>query len=357
MKAQFAKRMAAVLCAALLCAACLCAQPRAALAAADYTMDFSEDAFVSWSGKSVNYSTADASGTGWSWAHASKTLTLSGLSFETTYRAALILPAGATLVLAAGTSSTVTSTFPGTGGVQSHGIVGQGALTITGDGSLTATGGMHSDNPRMGISYGLVSVGDLTVSGNARVVCVGRTGGGSIGIAFEGDVTVKDNASVTAQGGLATDSASTGSLGMFDGGPGASVIVSGNASLRATGGHEASSQHSVGIYANNGVRATGGTVIVTGEQEAVVYNFDMSGYTTDYYWRTSPTGAYTASATQGYTHTNGSTYVEIRSNAINPPVSPKTGDGAPLALWAGLCLLAGAGTIAVFARRRRRNAA
>lgn len=51
------KRIAAMLASAmLLCTLCIAAAPRAALAAADYAMDFSQNSPVDWNGKPVDYS-------------------------------------------------------------------------------------------------------------------------------------------------------------------------------------------------------------------------------------------------------------------------------------------------------------
>lgn len=157
------KRSAAMLlCVLAVGVLCVTALPKSAKAAADYTMDFSQDAMISWNGNMVNYTTTDDNGTGWSWTHANKTLTLNGLQFITTAAVAMKLPTGATIVLPAGSSNSVTSTFQGDTHIKaSCGLWCEGVLTVSGGGPLTATAGSNAS--QLDTSTGVEAYSGITL--------------------------------------------------------------------------------------------------------------------------------------------------------------------------------------------------
>ena len=287
--------------------------PTVALAAEAATADFSADPTTALALLNA-HKTENAENSKWD--STTNTLTLNGVDFTTTAAIAVKLPAGSTIVLAEGTTNTITG--GDSASEKCYGIYAEGSLTISGSGTLNVTGGNTEGenddsigiyaNSAMTISCGTVKAygGDatgqygyscgidatngLSISGTATVtatggtagrysygICVDNTGssltisggtvyaegGGTSGASSFGlhgsVVTISGDADVTAKGGTAANSSSYGLSSEVK------VTISGTAKVKATGG-EATNGNSYGIYnmSNfNDIKISGDTTRVT----------------------------------------------------------------------------------------------
>ena len=100
--------------------------PTTALAAESQTADFTSG---DGSAALALLNAAKTGAVNSEWNNTTKTLTLNGVNFTSTAATAVKLPAGAKIVLADGTTNTITSTYSGT--ENSYGIETTGNLTIT----------------------------------------------------------------------------------------------------------------------------------------------------------------------------------------------------------------------------------
>ena len=196
------------------------------------------------------------------WDPDTKTLTLNGVNFTATAATAVKLPANTTIVLANGTTNTITGGDSDSS--TCFGIFGVGSLIIQGTGTLNVTAGDAENN----ISYGIYAGEKVTISGTADVTAEGGEGGSSFGIWAEYDATI--SGTVTAEGGTATDQCSVGIYANYE------MTISGG-EVKATGGTVSVSM-STGAYSYgiNGkivtisdgtVEATGGTASGTGASD------------------------------------------------------------------------------------------
>ena len=155
---------------------------------------------------------ADSSGSygsgSWSWVQSTKTLILTDITFTTSNRFALELPADATIVLN-GTNS-IASTFSGAS--STSGIYTNGNLTINGSGSLSAAGGIVTGGyAAAGI---FVATGTLTIESgtvNATGFDAGidaRSGliinGGTVSATGDYGIVVEQQSSLSLTGGTFT---------------------------------------------------------------------------------------------------------------------------------------------------------
>ena len=241
-------------------------------------------------------------------------LTLNGVNFVTTAATAVKLPAGATIVLADGTTNTIKS--DNSSADECYGIYGVGGLTIQGGtkgtGTLNVTGGSPSASRR---SFGIYSYGDVTISGGTVEAVAGNAvTTDSYGIcSYNGrvNISVTDGgaAHVIAKGGDVTNpgqySRSCGIFG-YNG-----VTISGG-TVEATGGN---SSPSYGIFCMvNDITISGGTVKAEADDEsgtASALNKQPMLPITGYSWRTSDSGDY---YDPDYNWDENHTYLEIKSN-------------------------------------------
>jgi len=300
---------------------------------------------------------------GWQWyydgdvdlGYTGPTLVLDDLDLSTADAIALKVPSDTTIVLASGSANTVVSAFAGSD--DTYGILCEGHLSISGGGSLTARGGTvtgESTHYSCGITTGAAS-SILTVSGGATVTASGGgtgtapTKGLSVGILSR---VVVNGGNVTGNGGHANGLDSVGIIGRGST-DSPQITVNGGALTGNGGSSEYDSIGIAGLLAINGGTATatggdgsngsygiqnlntaditvsGGTVIAqanggkaldTDSQPESNANIDISGYAGGYRWRTTSTGAYTASTTDSLDY-GGQPYLEITIPAsdITPP--------------------------------------
>ncbi len=279
------------------------------------------------------------------WDSTNKILTLNGVDFSTTNQIAVQLPGGSTIVLAEGTTNTITRVDSVDSENQhsfSYGIFAEGDLTITGSGQLTVTGGTvtAAENDSMGIyasystkiipgnitikggtvtatggaankmSYGIYAIGNADISGGNVFAGGGEAGVNSCGISSHNNIEISGG-TVTATGGEAgVDSCGIASR--------YNIEISGG-TVTATGGQ---ADESCGIYSvNNNVTISGGhvtarTLTTTAATKSALNKApNLSGYTvgedTVYYWRTSTEAPFTASTETPYTHDPAPTYAEF----------------------------------------------
>ncbi|MGN0714019.1 MAG: hypothetical protein ACI4LJ_09555 [Anaerovoracaceae bacterium] len=210
------------------------------------------------------------------WDSSNNTLTLNGVNFTTTAAIAVKLPKGAKIVLAAGTTNTITGGDLAIGvsyWVECYGVYAEDGLTIEGTGKLTVTGGNATGSHENAISYGIyaksgeVSITGGTVEANGGTVTVtGNQTTISCGIGASENVTISSGV-VTAIGGTvtSTDGNATGiSHGIFS----KNVSISSPAIVIAKGG--TTNNQSYGIYAVEGVTISG-AVEATGDTVSSLY--------------------------------------------------------------------------------------
>ena len=182
--------------------------PAAALAAgpATATADFTNETKAAAALALLNtYKTGAADST---WNSDTKTLTLNGVNFTTSAAIAMKLPAGATIVLADGTTNTIKG-----GSLSNHcyGIYANNSLTISGAGTLNVTGG---NTGSLYDSYGIYTDdGDIHITGGTVNATGGTAGTDSYGIFLKGS-----SGSVNISGGIVTATGGTAhrySYGIF----------------------------------------------------------------------------------------------------------------------------------------------
>jgi|GEM_PF-2595074 len=203
---------------------------------------------------------------GWSWNATTNTLTLSGLYLDTIDRNAITIPDGAIVTLAAGTTSTVKSSFngtePSTAALFSDEAVGGTGITIGGSGTLNAYAGVSTQYD----SVAICGTSGVTIEGTPTINACGGgdtttpDGTNSVGISSpEGNVLIKGG-TVTATGGVSdTDSNNKASAGINAGG---TLTIQGG-TVTAAGGNTAGRANSVGLLSARGTTISGGTVKAT----------------------------------------------------------------------------------------------
>ena len=164
------------------------------------------------------------------------TLTLNGVNFTTTTETAVILPAGAKIVLAEGTTNTIASSADNA--YMSYGIYAADGLTIEGSGTLIVRSAKATTTTDSN-SYGIYADdGDITISGGT----IEATGG---------------EASFCSSGIYASDANDPN---------GGNITISGGA-VNATGGKSYATGYSSGISGRN-VTISDGTVTAKGGQSS-----------------------------------------------------------------------------------------
>ncbi|MCL1904950.1 MAG: putative Ig domain-containing protein, partial [Methanomassiliicoccaceae archaeon] len=325
-----------------------------------------------------DFRTVDANGSGsygvgsWSWVQSSKTLTLTNFTYTTSASIAVRLKPGTTIVLS-GTNK-ITGGDSSTGGVRGIACTGEnGNITISGfaGSSLDVTSG-NSTAPQYGSSHAiyaegtiniidhakvnaksgtapqsssgiqagsLLSVANITISGNADVTATGGTASDSYGISSRDNIIINGNATVTATGGNTASGGTSSGINSEE-----SITIGGDATVTAQGGSSPngrgiSSDGPITINGNAVVEANGGAamgyginssgsitiggsaqVTASGNTRAINKDYTVpSGYT--YYVNTSP-GPSTASLTgNGSTTVIGITHLYAKIIAV-PPVAP-----------------------------------
>lgn len=200
-------------------------------------------------------------GQNWDWNGDTKTLTLSGSNLSTASPTGIILPTGASIVLAEGTDNFIESTQ--TSGNSSHGIYATNGLNISGGGNLTVTGGATYNYS----SYGVYSGGDLTISGGRVTASGGMVNGHShysYGLNIVGKLTI-DSGTVTFSGGsysyIYAANNSGGSFRIYGRGINGDDLIMNGGILNAHGG--TSTNASRGINYSWAVKLLGGTTLIT----------------------------------------------------------------------------------------------
>ena len=191
-----------------------------------------------------------------------KGATITSTGSEDSYYGAAIA-AEENLTIEVTEDSTVTG--PDNDSGASYGINSIGTLTVTGSGTLIATGGTATND----ISYGVSVRGPVTVAEGGTLTATGGTAAGNLfgnpGVYAGGAVTVAEGGTLNATGGTATGEHSP-SYGIF------ATTVTVNGTLTATGG-ESTYSESCGICVptNNGLVtvAEGCTLIATGNTQAI----------------------------------------------------------------------------------------
>lgn len=249
-------------------------------------------------------------GSGASWNGTTKTLTLNGVNFTTEAATAVKLPNGAKIVLAEGTTNTITggnSASEDCYGIKvlydtTYGTLGD--LTIQGPGTLNVTSGTTSRTAcySFGISAAAVTIKSGTViakGGTAQMTEDSMSGGiyGSNYITIEGGI-------VEATGGAAWRSCgfSIGALG--------NMYISGG-TVTATGG-TSTENGSYGIHTAYSayVSITDGSLIAKAGSapSARALNWAPNTLPAIYWWRSSDSGQYKKGS---FNRGDVSTYVEI----------------------------------------------
>ena len=214
------------------------------------------------------------------WDGDTKTLTLKGVNFTTTATTALMLPDGATIVLADGTHNSITgggAEVNETGGYQAkisvYGIYAEGALTIRGSGGLNVKSGKHTNTGNAWTySVALYAKGMVTVEGGKVALTGGEVTNGdcafSIGLELpNGSGLSVTGGELTTKGGRSTDTEDGEARSSFSRGIDAyqaSVSVSGSGKL--TG--DAEDKHGGLSY---GISISRGNLTVSGNAEVFAY--------------------------------------------------------------------------------------
>lgn len=170
-------------------------------------------------------------------------------------------------------------------------------MTIT-DSDCVFTGGTALENN----SYGICSTRNLLITGSKVEATGGDAKYYTSGLYTENDIVITDS-DVIAIGGTAEDT----STGIFCTN---SVTIKGN-TVRSQGVY--ADMYSCGIYAENYLSIESGAVIslcdgTSGEYSAIYNELVISGYVTDYGWRTESEAEY---STDDFVNEIGYTYVEI----------------------------------------------
>ncbi|MDD6189945.1 MAG: S-layer homology domain-containing protein [Clostridiales bacterium] len=184
------------------------------------------------------------------WDSDTKALTLKGVDFTTSATTAVKLSAGSTIVLADGTTNTITGGSTASGGC--YGIYAEGNLTIT-------------------IPGGAAGTGTLTVTGGDITAAAGAMPFESTGIYACGSVTISGG-TVNATGGNITRGNGTASFKSYGIYAGNGVTISGGI---VTAQSSTAPNRSYGIYAESGnIAVTGGIVTATGRAAYYSYGID-----------------------------------------------------------------------------------
>ena len=247
--------------------------PTIALAAgsATATADFTTDATTALELlNAAKTGTADSTWDG-------STLTLNGVNFVTSAATAVKLPDGATIVLNG--ENIIKSGSKN----NCYGIYAEGSLTISGSGTLNVTG-----DTAYSYSYGIyTNNGNISVTGGT-VNAYGGNADYSYGIYAKQDMNIEDG-TVNAYGGEAK----------FSRGIEAGNDISISGGIVNTIGGKASRFISYGICAGNSLIISCGSLIAAGTSGSNnICALNMPSITlpgTPYWWRTSDSGAYTAS--------------------------------------------------------------
>lgn len=207
------------LCVLLSLLICLSLLPAAVLAEnPDKTADFTADADAALA--LLNAAKTGEANSIWE----NNTLTLNGVNFTTTAETAVILPAGAKIVLAEGTTNTIASSADNAD--MSYGIYAADGLTIEGSGTLIVRSAKATPSSGNGESYGIyANNGDITISGGT-VIAASGTAFASYGIVSDQNITISGGA-VNATGGKSY---------AFSGGIGAGNVIISGGTVTAKGG-------------------------------------------------------------------------------------------------------------------------
>lgn len=213
------------------------------------------------------------------WDSSTRTLTLKGVNFVTTAATAVILPAESKIVLADGTTNTITGGNSTT--EDTHGIKAKYSLSIQGTGTLNVTGGTAGDH-----SFGICTLdGDLVIwsgnvkakGGEAKVSSNGLWAGKTFwedpgNLAIVGGVVEAEGGRVTNTDGVSSGIYANRSIFIRNAG----TIVT------ATGG--TAQNYSFGIYAYVGkVQLYGGTLTAASKGTPCIngtVNVNDSGFKT-----------------------------------------------------------------------------
>lgn len=219
------------LCVLLSLLMCLSLLPAAVLAdePATVTADFTADADAALA--LLNAAKTGEANSIWE----NNTLTLNGVNFTTTAETAVILPAGAKIVLAEGTTNTIASSADNAD--MSYGIYAADGLTIEGSGTLIVRSAKATTTTDSN-SYGIYADdGDITITGGTVIAASGTANAYSYGICLSGENTI------TISGGAVN--ATGGKSYAFSGGIGAGNVIISDGTVTAKGGQ--SSGESRGI--------------------------------------------------------------------------------------------------------------
>ena len=178
------------LCVLLSLLMCLSLLPAAVLAEApDTTADFTDDADAALA--LLNAAKTGEANSIWE----KNTLTLNGVNFSTTAETAVILPAGAKIVLAEGTTNTIASAADNAD--MSYGIYAADGLTIEGSGTLIVRSAKATPSSGNGESYGIYASdanepngGNITISGGTVIAASGTANAYRYGICLSGENTI-----------------------------------------------------------------------------------------------------------------------------------------------------------------------
>ena len=171
------------LCVLLSLLICLSLLPAAVLAEdPDKTADFTADADAALA--LLNAAKTGEANSIWE----NNTLTLNGVNFTTTAETAVILPAGAKIVLAEGTTNTIASSADNAD--MSYGIYAADGLTIEGSGTLIVRSAKATTTTDSN-SYGIYADdGDITITGGTVIAASGTANAYSYGICLSGENTI-----------------------------------------------------------------------------------------------------------------------------------------------------------------------
>lgn len=312
--------------------------PAAAMATpgtADYTMDFT-DANATWGGLGgVNLRWSDASGTGWTWDADEQDLTLSGLDFTTTAAIAMVLPAGAAVILTDNTTNNIISVFDGTTDDTSGIYASGGNIAFKGGGTLNVAGGdtTLADSSGIFVLDGGMSVMNAVVNAAAGGAA---SDGLSAGLYCQGEDARKRHISISGGTVTATGGAARCSSGITTVCGGVVWINGGLVSAAGTGDDEC-----YGIDCAGDAVFTGDTLKLSGKQALYADTLSL-GDTPWYMWRVAGSGAYTDSLDTAYSWSRSHIYIELVATDL--AITTTSLDGATAAAAYSATLQASDGT-------------
>ena len=250
---------------------------------------------------------SDSSGTGWNWTASTKTLTLSGVTWNST----LVIPSDSTIILTEGTTNTITGSGTETNGFL-VGLYAEGNLTINGSGILNVYSNANLTEVVGSKTRGIYVAGKLKINGGMIQARSGNSSSdgafhdetGSVGVYVKnsceqsgGSLTAISGTCVRMSVGFCLDSsgdpktlkitggtliatagdATNNSYGLMVDNSGVLEIMGGT--VKATGG-KATSYASEGIFVNGGsgtLNLSGGECWATSSQGVVSYAFRCQG--------------------------------------------------------------------------------